>query len=159
MKIRALWFVSHFMKYFYCYFFCKRLTRWCFYPQNENWVIPCICMGFVPDCEAYLTGFGFILWISQVITSSESSPVDTVVPVAVTTTSKRSRKTSKTATVTATTFCTAPSRKKDQLCKKLERRRTKSEPHDDDDDDDDADDVVLHTVSTRLRLSSSYKEG
>lgn len=96
--------------------------------------------------------------MTQVITSSESSPVDAVVPIAAMT-GKRSRKTVKAPTTTTTTLCSALPRKKDQLCKKLERRRTKSEAHDDDDDDDDADDVVLHTVSTRLRLSSSYKEG
>ena len=112
--------------------------------------------------------------MTQVTTSSESSPVDTVVPVVVTASGKRSRKTAKTTATTATpttatpttatpTTATALSRKKDQLCKKLERRRTKSEAHDDGDADDgdaDDDDVAPHTVSTtRLRLSSSYKEG
>ena len=105
--------------------------------------------------------------------------MDTVVPVVVTASGKRSRKTAKTTATTATpttatpttatpttatpTTATALSRKKDQLCKKLERRRTKSEAHDDGDADDgdaDDDDVAPHTVSTtRLRLSSSYKEG
>jgi len=102
--------------------------------------------------------------LNAVTTSSESSPVDTVVPVVVTASGKRSRKTAKTTATTATpTTATALSRKKDQLCKKLERRRTKSEAHDDGDADDgdaDDDDVAPHTVSTtRLRLSSSYKEG